>query len=209
MDEQFARSVAALRTLIVEQQDVRGRAIVVWAGPGWPLVAAYGAGPGPEGHRGNYRDVLVELMKILHENQVTLDAISWGDFEHPKDVRKPVISVDATVPSKPDEMAEEEIALPVLARLSGGQAFAKEKSFADSLAAFLGDVDHFYRLAFDSRAGSAPDESHSILTARPGMTHGRGPQDGRLMWIRCRGLGKSVPGKLALMGLIRRSRPNH
>jgi len=26
-------------------------------------------------------------MKILHENQVTLDAISWGDFEHPKDVR--------------------------------------------------------------------------------------------------------------------------
>jgi len=52
MDEQFARSVAALRTLIVEQQDVRGRAIVVWAGPGWPLVAAYGAGPGLKGIEG-------------------------------------------------------------------------------------------------------------------------------------------------------------
>ena len=172
MDEQFARSVAALRTLIVEQQDVRGRAILVWAGPGWPLVAAYGAGPGPEGHRGNYRDVLVELMTSLHENQVTLDAISWGDFEHPRETRKPVISVDANVPSTPDEMAEEEIALPELARLSGGQAFAREKSFADSFAKFMTDVDRFYRVSFDSAVGSTPDEAHSIEVKvdRPGVT---------------------------------------
>jgi hypothetical protein len=172
LDEQFARSVAALRILIVEQQNVRGRSILVWAGSGWPLVAAYGAGPGPEGHRGNYRDVLVELMTNLHQNQVTLDAISWGDFEHPKEVRKPVMSVSAEVPSMPDEMAEEEMALPVLARLSGGQAFAKEQNFADSFAAFLRDTDDFYRLAFDSLAGATPDEPHSIEVKidRPGVT---------------------------------------
>ena len=172
LDEQFARSVSALRVLIVEQQDVRGRAIVIWAGPGWPLVTTYGAGPGPEAHRGNYRDMLAELMGNLHESQVTLDAISWGDFEHPREIRKPVISVDAKVPSTPDEMAEEEIALPVLARVSGGQAFAKEKSFAESFASFLGDLDRFYRLSFDSLAGAAPDESHSIEVKvdRPGVT---------------------------------------
>ena len=172
LDEQFAQSVAALRVLIVEQQDVRGRAILIWTGRGWPLVAAYGAGPGPEGHRGNYRDVLVELMTNLHENQVTLDAISWGDFEHPKEIRNPVTSVDANVPSTPDEVAEGAIALPELARLSGGQAFAKEKSFADSLATFMADIDRFYRVSFDSVVAGAPGESHSIdvKVDRPGVT---------------------------------------
>src|ERR1017187_5364263 len=46
------------------------------------------------------------------------------------------------------------------------------------------------------------EETNAQYTAGPGLTHGRGPQDGRLMWIRCRGLGKTVPGKLAFEGSL-------
>ncbi len=45
-------------------------------------------------------------------------------------------------------------------------------------------------------------KTNAKSTAGPGLTHGRSPQDGRLMWIRCRGLGEYLCwGKLALIRL--------
>ncbi len=172
MTAHFTQSVAALRNLLAEQQNLPGRAILVWAGAGWPMVADYGAGPGAGEHPGNYRDVLVELTMDLREAQVTLDAISWGDFKRPKHVRKPIVSVNASVPYTPDQIAEEEMALSVLARLSGGQAVAKVKNFSDIFATFLAGADHFYGLSFDSVPAAAPDEFHTIEVKvdRPGVT---------------------------------------
>jgi VWFA-related protein len=166
----FTESVNALRSLIVEQNNVRGRTILIWTGRGWPLLADFGTQA--KGQRGNYRDVLVELTTNLREAQVTLDAVSWGDFETPRNSSKPIVSVTASAPSTPDETAEITMALPALARQNGGQAVAKVKNFADAMDAFLGDASDFYELSFDSTPAAAADEFHSIdvRVDRPGTT---------------------------------------
>ncbi|MGA7242370.1 MAG: hypothetical protein WBX19_04265, partial [Terracidiphilus sp.] len=120
MISHFTESVNAIRSLIAEQKNVRGRAILLWTGRGWPLLADFGTQA--EAQRGNYRDVLVELTTNLREAQVTLDAVSWGDFETPRNVRKPIMSVTASAPSTLDEIAEITMALPALAHQNGGQA---------------------------------------------------------------------------------------
>jgi VWFA-related protein len=170
MISHFTESVSALRSLIAEQNNVRGRTILIWTGRGWPLLADFGSQAAAQ--RGNYRDVLVELTTNLREAQVTLDAVSWGDFETPKNVRKPIVSVTASAPSSPDEIAELTMALPALARQNGGQAIAKVKNFADAMDAFLADAGDFYQLSFDSTPAPAADEFHSIdvKVDRPGMT---------------------------------------
>jgi hypothetical protein len=133
------------------------------------LLAEFGSQA--KAQRGNYRDVLVELMTNLREAQVTLDAVSWGDFEAPRNVRKPIMSVTASTPSTPDEIAEITMALPALARQNGGQAVAKVKNFADALDAFVADASDFYLLSFDLTPAAAADEFHSIEVKvdQPGM----------------------------------------
>jgi VWFA-related protein len=165
----FTESINALRSLISEQNNVRGRTILIWTGRGWPLLAEFGSQA--KAQRGNYRDVLVELMTNLREAQVTLDAVSWGDFEAPRNVRKPIMSVTASTPSTPDEIAEITMALPALARQNGGQAVAKVKNFADALDAFVADASDFYLLSFDLTPAAAADEFHSIEVKvdQPGM----------------------------------------
>ena len=166
----FTESVNALRSLIAEQNNVRGRTILIWTGRGWPLLADFGTQA--EAHRGNYRDVLVELTTNLREAQVTLDAVSWGDFETPRNAGKPIVSVTASAPSTPDEIAETTMALPALARQNGGQAIARVKNFAEAMAAFLADASDFYELGFDSTPTTAADELRSIdvKVNRPGVS---------------------------------------
>jgi len=166
----FTESVSALRSLIAEQNNVRGRTILIWTGRGWPLLADFGTQAAAQ--RGNYRDVLVELTTNLREAQVTLDALSWGDFETPKNASKPLLSATANAPSTPDETAEITMALPTLARQNGGQAIAKVKNFADAMDAFLAGAGDFYELSFDSTPAAAADEFHSIdiKVDRPGTT---------------------------------------
>ncbi len=166
----FTESVDALRNMVGDQQNVRGRAILIWTGGGWPLLAEFGSQAA--GQRGNYRDVLVELNTDLREAQVTLDAVSWGDFEAPRNVRKPIMSVTASVAQTPDEIAETTMALPLLARRNGGQAFAKVKNFRDAMSKFMDDARAFYVLSFDSTPAAAADELHSIKVKvdRSGMT---------------------------------------
>ncbi len=169
MISHFTESVSALRSLIAEQNNVRGRTILIWTGRGWPLLADFGIQA--EAQRGNYRDVLVELTTNLREAQVTLDAVSWGDFETPRNAGKPIVSVTASTPSTPDEIAETTMALPALTRQNGGQAVARVKNFAEAMDAFVADAADFYVLSFDSTPAAAADEFHSIdVKVRPSVT---------------------------------------
>jgi VWFA-related protein len=156
----FRESINALRNLLGEKQNVRERTILIWTGRGWPL-----GGPG------NYTDVLVELNTDLREGQVTLDAVSWGDFDDPKDFTKGIMTVNLRAPQSPEEVAAAAMRLPVIARQNGGQTFAKVKSFGDAMSKFEDDGSDFYVLSFDSTPAAAPDELHSIEVKvdRPGV----------------------------------------
>ncbi len=130
------KSINALLSLLGEKQNLQERTILIWAGPGWPeFIAPVGVGS-PQ-IRGMYPELLVLVTKALREGHVTLDAISWGEFAHPQRLGRPVMSVTAGVPSTPDELAEENMTLPALARRSGGQAIAKAEHFAGAFAALL------------------------------------------------------------------------
>jgi hypothetical protein len=94
MADQFHRSIDAFRSLIGNQQQVRGRTILIWTGPGWSWPVEYQA---------NYRDARANVTTSMREAQVTLAALSWSEFGHGREIRQPIMSVTASLPSTPDE----------------------------------------------------------------------------------------------------------
>ena len=156
----FSESIKALRSLLGEKQNarVRDRTILIWTGPGWPRAVL---------RRGNYPDLLVELNTNLRQAQVTLDAISFIDF----DPGQSMMTATGKVPQTPDNIAAEGMRLQVLARQNGGQAIAKTRNFADAMSKCMDDFNDFYILSFDSTPAAAADEFHSIdvNVDRPGV----------------------------------------
>ena len=135
----FIESLNALRKLVgaQQQQHTRARTILIWPGRGWLIGEDFGSSVGYQG--GNYRDVLVELITNLREAQVTLDAVSWDNFETPRNLLAPIMTVTVSAPRTPDEVAEVAMALPALARQSGGQVLPKVKNFENAMDACLSE----------------------------------------------------------------------
>lgn len=165
----FAESLNALRKIVGDRQNTRKRTIVIWPGRGWPIGEDFGTSVVHQ--RGNYSDVLVDLMTDLREAQVTLDAISWDGFETPRDFLAPIMTATVGAPRTPDDAAELAMALPALAQQSGGQVFPKVKDFGNAMDACLSDARDFYVVSFDSVPAATADEPHTIEVKvdRPGV----------------------------------------
>jgi hypothetical protein len=149
----FVQSINTLRALLGEYQKVRERTILVWTGRGWPVGGLY---------PGEYASAIAELNTDLREAQVTLDAISWSEFNRPPKFSKGVMSVTAFAPQTADEAAAAGLWLQVLAQQNGGQAFPKVKNFANSIATCIEDGKDFYVLSFDSIPSAKADEFHAL-----------------------------------------------
>lgn len=172
LNEKYQLSLTALLHFAHYQQDVLGRAILIWIGPGWPILS----GPKfirytPALRQSSFEN-LVQVSTRLREGQVTLDAVSWptslpvGKL-NPSDLEA-LMSGLSTV-SGADARS---VAMPVLAHVSGGQVYMREKNLARELAACFADGDSYYVLGFDSGPFAAGDQFRAIEVSvdKPGVT---------------------------------------
>ncbi len=172
LNNKFQHSLLALRDFAHHQQAVPGRAILVWLGPGWPVLSGPAFVPDTPHVRENDFENVVELATELREGQVTLDAVSWP-------VSSPVARLDPAeltilmrgTPTASQASASS-LAMPVLAHMSGGQVYLKQKTLAAALSACLADASTYYVVGFDSVPAAQADEFRTIeLTVdKPGVT---------------------------------------
>jgi hypothetical protein len=172
LNNKFQLSVTALRNFAHHQQDVPGRAIVIWLGPGWPVLSGPHFTPDTPHVRENDFENIVELSTDIREGQLTLDAVSWP-------VSLPVARLD---PAKwqilmggtptASQASASSLAMPVLAHMSGGQVYFNQKTLAVALSACLEDASTYYVVGFDSVPAAQADEFRTIeLTVdKPGVT---------------------------------------
>jgi VWFA-related protein len=172
LNNKFQLSLLALRNFAHHQQDVPGRAIVIWIGPGWPVLSGPEFVPDTPHTRESDFENVVMLSTELREGQVTLDAVSWP-------VTSPVARLDPAdwetlmrgTPTAGQASARS-LAMPVLAHMSGGQVHLNQKTLTAALSACLADADAYYLVGFDSVPAAQGDEFRTIeLTVdKPGVT---------------------------------------
>lgn len=164
-------SINALQAIAQEQENASGRAIVIWTGPGWPLPPKFDNGQVMGGGTmGDLSDAIFTLEAGMQQGQVTLEAVSWGRFEHARGVRK--AGLQRNLKGATLEEQEAALELPALAEQTGGLALEKSKDLADALNTCLADGEQYYGIAFDPPPASAQDKWRSIEVKvdRPGAT---------------------------------------
>jgi VWFA-related protein len=152
-------SLGALERLVSYEATQPGRKLLIWLGPGWPLLT----GPNIELTAKN-RDALfhaiVRLSTALQEARVTLYNVNWLGMDaslsqtfYYENFLKGVGSAN--------KVQNGNLALQVLAVQSGGRVLMGN-DIAKSIASCLADAKAFYTLSFDSPAPEHPNEYHNL-----------------------------------------------
>jgi VWFA-related protein len=172
LNQRFTLSVPALASLAAEQENVPGRVLLVWIGPGWPLLSGPGFLPDTPVMQSNFLAYIVGLSTALREAQITLDMVS-----SPQMLREAGLSGDyyqAFLNGVPavNQANAGNLALPVLAYESGGQVMEESKDLAADIDKCIADAGSYYVLSFDSAPGGKPDEYRSLQVKvnKPGLT---------------------------------------
>ncbi len=168
----YLQSMNALHQLFGEQKNSRGRAILIWLGPGWPLPQTRDSGllTGNSTVPSGVGDVAVTLSADMRHGQVTFDGISWNEFERDKGLRRKdsVANIDAASRSEQEAL----LTIPALAEQSGGLALAKSKNISGAFERCLKDAQSFYTMSFDPAVATKTDEYRvlDVKVDKPGAT---------------------------------------
>jgi VWFA-related protein len=171
LNQKFTLSLTALGDLASAQKDVPGRVILVWIGPGWPLLTGPEFLPDTAEIKANFFDHFVELSRTLREAQVTVDAVSSPDMFRQPEYESPPGKSLAEGPLTEKQAAANNLALQAIATESGGRVL-ESNSIAAQIARCVADAQLYYALSFDSIPSSQPDEYHSLQVKvnKPGVT---------------------------------------
>jgi VWFA-related protein len=162
LGDKYRLSLTALLEFAHRQENVPGRAILIWIGPGWPISTGKEFDMETPHVRETYFSTLVDASTRLREGQVTLDAVSWPSS-------LPIAKLNASDwptlmrgTRNAEQASAGSIAMPVLAHMSGGQVYLRGNNLTQELAACLADGESYYVLGFDSVPSTAPAEFRAI-----------------------------------------------
>lgn len=169
--ERYQISLEGLHQLLEREAPRKGRKIVVWLSPGWPLLS----GPNVELDAKQRQQLFGDIVGFsaqLPRSGVTLYSID------------PLGTADAggSLPfywknfvkgvSKLSQVQGGDLALEVLATQSGGIALSSSNDLTLLLQRCIADLGAYYEISFNSPGGNQQDEFHAleVRVTKPGLT---------------------------------------
>jgi len=165
--ERFDFCVRMMTTLAQHIKDLPGRKLVIWAGPGWPLLTDPGLNFSFKGQK-QFFDSIVTLNTLLREGQIELSSVAQGmpdQFTYLyESYLKGVKKVTQSTPSN--------LGLKVMAIQSGGRVIPPTNDVAASVTTVVQDAGTYYEITFDPPRPDGPNEYHELKLKvnQPGLT---------------------------------------
>jgi len=168
--ERLQISLRALDRLAAHEAAQPGRKLVIWLGPGWPLLTGPGVQLGPRDQEWLFGN-LVRLSTALREARVTIYNVDQPGMTEPLSQTFYYENFLKGVGSA-KKVQNGNLALQVLAVQSGGRVLNTSNDIGNSIATCLADAKVFYTLSFDAPVGNFPNEYHSlqVKVGKPGLT---------------------------------------
>ena len=157
--ERFQLSLEALYRLIDREAARPGRKLVIWVGPGWPLLSAPGTNPTRTDQERIFSNI-VRLSTALGQARVTLYNVDQPGTTEP--LARSYYERFLKGVSSAQEVQYGDLALQVLAVQSGGRVLNTSNDLGSSIAACLADAQVFYTLAFEASAANQPNQYHRL-----------------------------------------------
>jgi VWFA-related protein len=143
-----------------------GRKLLIWAGPGWPLLDRVSFNTTQKQDRELFR-MIVDFSTTLREARTTLSSVSLGTPQLGtylyQNYLKGIKTIDKAIP--PD------LSLKVLAVQTGGRAIPPDNDLAAQIAVCVQDANTFYTISFDPPRADQADEYHDlkVVIGKPGL----------------------------------------
>ncbi len=168
LNDRFIASVNALRQLALDELNLPGRVILIWIGPGWPLLTNRSFAPDPPSLKQGFFSQLVEVSTRLREAQVTLDAVDSPDDLSPNTPGPEAFFAGI---ANEDQIRAGNLGLHALAHQTGGHIVTDARDVAGQISACIADAESYYALSFDSPPAAAFGEFHSLAVKvdKPGL----------------------------------------
>ncbi|KAA6462076.1 VWA domain-containing protein [Acidobacteria bacterium AB60] len=145
---------------IAENEAARpGRKLLVWIGPGWPVLESARFLRPDDKNRRRYFDAIVELTNKLREARITVNSVS-GLSGDPRNGMAYQRFLDG-VPT-PAEASGGYLALKVLVTRTGGRILGPGNDLAEQINACIADANAFYSISFNPPAEEPLDTYHEL-----------------------------------------------
>jgi len=172
--ERFQLSVHQMANIAENEAMKPGRKLLIWVGPGWPMLNRTELGYYSAKDRQRYFDGIVELSTKLREARMAVYSVASSSvgaggsdstfvFAY-KDYLKPVKS--------PQQGDSGNLALKVIAVQSGGRILGPDNDLAGEIGNCIQDANDFYRISFDPPHADHANEYHDlkVVVGKPGVT---------------------------------------
>jgi VWFA-related protein len=165
--ERFQMSLRTLGGIANVEAGKPGRKLLIWVGPGWPMLAGINIARSAKGKEEDFRKI-VDFSTRLREARVSVYSISfglpnaytalYGSF------LKGVKTADGANPS--------DLALKVLAVQSGGRVLGPDGDMTAQIDSCIEDAQAYYSISFDPPLADGPNEYHDLKVqiAKPKLT---------------------------------------
>lgn len=167
----FRDSISALNNLAQQQRAIGGRTILIWVGPGWPVLSEAELGRLTAQAQTVFFSDLVGVLDDLRDAQVTLDGIEPPDSAREKelagvDMKALIAGTDSERSAGPASLA-----LPVLAAQTGGRVLSSSDDITADLLSCMRDAAGYYAVSFVAMPATSPHEFHrvEVKVNRPGL----------------------------------------
>ena len=166
--ERFQRSARAIDNIAQNELKKPGRKLLIWAGPGWPMLNRPSDGYTETQQKRNF-DGIVELSTALREARITVYSVepggaTGGNALVYQQFLKGVKTYHDAVSGN--------LGLKVLVTQTGGKIMGPSNDLVSQIDACLEDANAFYRISFDPVVAEQADEYHDlkVMVNKPGTT---------------------------------------
>jgi VWFA-related protein len=160
----------ALASIAENEAKKPGRKLLVWVGPGWPMLESAQFVTPNDTNRRRYFDAIVELTNKLREARITVNSVSGYDPNtaavNPFHYQSFLNGVRS-----PHQAAAGYLALKVLAVQTGGRILGPDNDLAGQINTCIADANSFYRISFNPPPAGGADEYHELKLQidKPGL----------------------------------------
>jgi VWFA-related protein len=172
--ERFQLSAHAMETIAENEATRPGRKLLIWVGPGWPMLTTPVLGYYSEKNQRRYFDAIVELSTKLREARTVVYSVAPANpGAGGTDSTYTLLYQDYVKGVKSAEQAAiANLALKVLVTQTGGKILGPDNNLAAQIDSCIADANAFYTLSFDPPRAKKANEYHDLKVevSKPGAT---------------------------------------
>ncbi|MGA8741383.1 MAG: VWA domain-containing protein [Terracidiphilus sp.] len=156
--ERFQRSAKAMDNIAQNEARKPGRKLLIWVGPGWPMLNRPSDGYSDKEQRRNF-DNIVELSTALRLARITAYSVAPSSAANPNALLYKNF-LNAVKTYRDADFGN--MALKVLATQTGGRVLGPDNDLVKQINRCIEDANAFYRISFDPPVAEHADEYHDL-----------------------------------------------